>query len=212
MKKTWTEEEEEKAILLLKNGNHYNDIKNILNRSYKSVKEKLNKLGYVLEDFRRDCYYEFKNCIQCDLSFESRKTEKRKFCSQNCAGKYNMEHKTKGTRRSKLEIWLEEEMKNKYNFEIIFNGKETINSELDIYIPSLKLAFELNGIFHYEPIYGSDKLNNIQNNDNRKFQACLERGIELCIIDTSKEKQFKKEKSIKYLNIINDIIKNKIEV
>jgi len=39
---------------------------------------------------------------------------------------------------------------------IHFNKKDAINSELDIYIPSLKLAFELNGIFHYEPIFGKE--------------------------------------------------------
>ena len=38
---------------------------------------------------------------------------------------------------------------------------EAINSELDVYVPSLNLAFELNGIFHYEPIYGEKKLNQI---------------------------------------------------
>ena len=77
------------------------------------------------------------------------------------------------------------------NLEIHYNRKDAINSELDIYIPELELAFELNGIFHYEPIYGAEKLQQIQNNDDRKFQACLEKGISLCIIDTSSLKYFK---------------------
>ena len=64
----------------------------------------------------------------------------------------------------------------------------------------------LNGIFHYEPIYGQDKLSQIQNNDNRKFQACIENGIELCIIDSSQQKYFKEQSSLKYLNIITNII------
>ena len=73
----------------------------------------------------------------------------------------------------------------------------------------MNLAFELNGIYHYEPIHGNDKLLKIQNNDNRKFQACLEQGIELCIIDSSQQKYFKKQSSEKYLNIISTIINNK---
>lgn len=88
--------------------------------------------------------------------------------------------------------------------------KDAINSELDIYIPSLKLAFELNGIFHYEPIYGQDKMNQIQNNDNRKFQACLEHGIELCIIDSSKLTYFKPANAQKYLDIITQVINSKV--
>jgi disulfide oxidoreductase YuzD len=125
------------------------------------------------------------------------------FCSQSCAATYNNKHKTIGNRRSKLETWLESKLIEAYpNIEFHFNRKDVINSELDIYIPSLKLAFELNGIFHYEPIYGQDKLDQIQNNDNRKFQACVENGIELCLIDTSTQKYFKETTSIKFFEII----------
>jgi hypothetical protein len=73
----------------------------------------------------------------------------------------------------------------------------------------MKLAFELNGIFHYESIYGEAKLHQIQNNDKRKFQACLERGIELCIIDSSNLKYFKESNAKPYLDIIINIINKK---
>ena len=96
------------------------------------------------------------------------------------------------------------------NLEFHFNRKDAIESELDIYVPSLKLAFELNGIFHYEPIYGEEKLASIKSNDDRKFQACLERGIELCIIDSSRLKYFKDKNVIPFLQIIQDIINRKL--
>lgn len=86
----------------------------------------------------------------------------------------------------------------------------SINSELDIYIPSLSLSFELNGIFHYEPIYGIDKLEKIKNNDNRKLQACIEKKIEFCILDISGSKHFKPERDKKYLDIVRNIILDKI--
>lgn len=148
-------------------------------------------------------------CTNCNKSFnkQSHRFTENNFCSRSCAAQYNNTHKTIGNRRSKLEKYLEDQLTNQFpNMLILFNDKTAINSELDIYIPSLKLAFELNGIFHYEPIYGQEKLNQIQNNDNRKFQACIEQGIELCLIDTSQQKYFKKQTSLKYLNIIINII------
>lgn len=155
------------------------------------------------------------NCLQCDKDFEKHPNQILKypnhFCSRSCAAKYNNTHKTKGSRRSKLEIWLESKLNNIFTtFEIRYNRKDTANTELDIYIPMLKLAFELNGIFHYEPIYGQDKLLSIQNNDGRKFQACLEHNIELVIIDTSGQKYFKETSSQKYLDIIINIINTKL--
>lgn len=149
------------------------------------------------------------NCKQCNkiIFKHSYSIENNTFCNSACAGIYNSTHKKHGTRRSKLEIWLESQLIILYpNLEIHFNKKDTINSELDIYIPSLKLAFELNGIFHYEPIYGIEKLEKIKNNDNRKFQACIEKQINLCIIDTSSFSYFKSEQAKKYLDIIINII------
>lgn len=134
------------------------------------------------------------------------------FCSNSCAASYNNLHKTIGNRRSKLEIYLEEQIVLKYpNLMILFNDKDIINSELDIYIPSFKLAFELNGIFHYEPIFGEEKLRQIQNNDDRKFQACIEKGIELCIIDNSIMKYFTEKQALKFLQIITSIIDQKLK-
>lgn len=150
-------------------------------------------------------------CTNCSKDIFKKQSElnkvKNPFCSLQCSGSYNSLHKTTGTRRSKLEIYLESQLISIYpDLEILFNDKTAINSELDIYIPSLKLAFELNGIFHYEPIYGDEKLDQIQNNDQRKFKLCLENSISLCVIDTSSQKYFKEDSSKKFLNIILSII------
>lgn len=150
-------------------------------------------------------------CTQCNTLFEKYLCEYKKspnhFCNSSCSATYNNTHKTKGTRVSKLEIYLQEQLTKLFpSLEIHYNRKDAINSELDIYIPSLKLAFELNGIFHYEPIFGEEKLTQIQNNDSRKYQACIEKGISLCIIDVSSLKYFKKDNAKKYLDIIVDII------
>lgn len=129
------------------------------------------------------------------------------FCSKSCAVSYNNKHKTYGTRRSKLESYLEKKLSKLYpNLEIKYNSKEEINSELDIFIPKYRLAFELNGIFHYEPIFGNHKLEQTQNNDKNKFQLCQENKISLCVIDTSSLKYFKEQNAEKYLDIIKNII------
>jgi hypothetical protein len=149
------------------------------------------------------------SCLKCNKVISKTKTQIRKnnFCSKSCAANWNNTHKATGTRVSKLEIWLQSKLLELYPFlEFHFNRKDAINSELDIYIPSLKLAFELNGIFHYEPIFGAEKLAATQNNDERKFQACLERGIELCIIDTNSMKKFTEEKAKKFLFIVSLVI------
>ena len=156
-------------------------------------------------------------CKQCDKDVvrTTRVCEKNKsgnfFCSHSCSAKWNNVHKTKGTRVSKCEVWLSNELPKLYpSLEFHFNRKDAINGELDIYIPSLKLAFELNGIFHYEPIYGSDKLAKTQSNDNRKFQACIKQGIELCIIDVSSMINFKPHRAEIFFSIIKNIINFKL--
>ncbi len=134
------------------------------------------------------------------------------FCSQSCSATYHNTHKTHGTRRSKLEVWLEQELAKRYPaLDIHYARKDAINGELDIYVSSIRLAFELNGIFHYEPIYGANKLAQIKNNDQRKYQACIERGIELCTIDTSSFKYFKADRAKPYLDIITKLIDLKLE-
>lgn len=155
-------------------------------------------------------------CKHCGITFIKRKSQiknpEKSFCSKTCAAFFNNKHKTVGVRRSKLEIWIEHKLSTLFDFEIHFNRKDAINSELDIFIPSLKLAFELNGIFHYEPIHGEQVLSKIQSNDTRKFQACLERGIEFCIIDTSKQIYFTEKSAQLYLDIILSVIHKKMEV
>ena len=158
------------------------------------------------------------NCGFCGTELTKQRREYKAsksgkiFCNSSCAAKYNNTHKTTGCRRSKIEIWIEEQLKVFYpNLHILFNDKVAIKSELDIYLPSLSLAFELNGIFHYEPIYGQDKLKQIQSNDQNKFYLCQQNTINLCIIDTSSITNFKPAKAQKFLDIICNIINSHLQ-
>lgn len=157
--------------------------------------------------------YKCQNCNnEIYKSPASRKASKNCFCSQSCAALYNNAHKTHGYRRSKLELYIEEQLKKEFpQIDFIFNDKTTILSELDIYIPALKLAIELNGIFHYEPIYSDNQFTRIQNNDKQKIMRCNELGIELAIIDTSKLVYFKPQNAQKYYLIVKSLIQQNIQ-
>lgn len=153
-------------------------------------------------------------CEHCKKSFAKQTARinktKHHFCCQSCAARWNNAHKTKGTRVSKLETWISKKLPILYpSLEFHFNRTDAINGELDIYIPQLRLAFELNGIFHYEPIYGPEKLKKMKTNDARKYQACIENDIELGIVDVSAIKYFKEKTSVPILKIICKIINQK---
>lgn len=155
------------------------------------------------------------DCLTCGIKFNKIPAEvtNKNFCSRTCSGIYNQKHKSTGTRRSKLEVWIEEQLSKSYPIlEIQYNKTSAIKAELDIYIPSLNIAFELNGIFHYEPIYGVNKLQKIQVNDKSKSKACHDAKIDLCIIDTSGQKYVKPSTSQKYLDIILKIIKERLSI
>lgn len=137
---------------------------------------------------------------------------KHNFCSHHCAKIYQNAHKTTGIRRSKLEVWIEEQIHSTYpNLPLICNDHSAINAELDFYFPTLQFAIELNGIVHYEPIYGPEKLASVQTNDDRKFQSCLEHSIELCIVDVSKiTNDFSPKTSQKYWQPLKEILDKKL--
>lgn len=151
-------------------------------------------------------------CPQCSKEFKRTLSEikrnKNNFCSRSCQATHTNSHKTTGTNRSKLEVYLERELKKIFpQTKFAFNDIQAIGAELDIYLPDLRIAFELNGIFHYEPIFGETKLAKTQNNDQRKFAACAEKEIGLCVIDTTSLSYFKEEKAKKFLDIVVNIIK-----
>ena len=169
----------------------------------------------------RECQYKAqetfveKECAWCDKKVKRLLNQAKKsktgniFCNESCAASYNNRNKSTGTRSSKLEQWIAKELPKVFpNEKIIFNGKEAIGSELDIYFPERKIGVEINGIFHYEPIYGEEKLKKIQQNDKEKREKCRQRQIDLIEVDTRDQKYFTQKTSKKFLDKIVKEVKN----
>lgn len=136
---------------------------------------------------------------------------KNHFCSSSCAAIHYNKNKKYGIRRSKLEKYIEQVLKENYaELIVLYNSKDIIGTELDIYIPHFKLAIEVNGIFHYEPIYGEEQLKKIQKNDLKKKNKCNAYGIDLHIINARTHSRVDKKTSLKYITQVINIVNSKI--
>jgi len=130
------------------------------------------------------------NCEYCGavvtrINSQLKKT-KFSFCSKSCSAKWRNINKTTGFRRSKLEVFLEGKIKSTYtDLPVDFNYRTSEGFELDFLFASIKLAVEVNGIFHYQPIFGDKKLNRIIELDSKKKHYCSNMKIDLLVIENS---------------------------
>lgn len=154
-------------------------------------------------------------CSQCGKEFPQPEKQSKSgnyFCSRTCGSKHTNANKTTGNHRSFLERWLANKLRDFYpQLEFHYNRTDAIRKELDIYIPKLKLAFELNGVFHYQPVYGTLKFANIQRHDAMKHRLCQNQGIELHCINTSSQHDFNEKSSMPFLIEISKIIDAKVQ-
>ena len=84
----WSKVDENKSVELLKNGKTYDEISLILNRTRKSVKEKLNELGHTYSMYNKVEKID-KECPVCGKIFKVSKNDKQQmsyiFCGHSCA-------------------------------------------------------------------------------------------------------------------------------
>lgn len=80
---------------------------------------------------------------------------------------------------SKMEKFLESDLKNK-GYDVIFHKKGLVvnsNLEVDLFIPTLKVAIEIDGPAHFFPIWGHDSLNRHVKADAKKAGLLLNGGF-----------------------------------
>lgn len=186
-------------------------INKILNPSRRD-KGKFCSMNCFLAAYRNQITY---NCEMCSKERTVNKHHysrcKHHFCSKNCSAKFYNSRRTKAYNPSKLERYLQEFLPKLYpSLDLLFNDKSCIGYELDIYIPALKLAFEINGIVHYEPIYGDIELLRIQANDARKIEICKLNGIEIISLDVRGKNNRSKKYYEKFLNIVSNTLNTKL--
>jgi hypothetical protein len=159
-------------------------------------------------------------CFNCKKDFQREKRQvsaskihgsKQAFCSSACSAHYNNLHSTREARTSKIERWIQTRVTETFPvLEVHFNRKDAIEGELDIFIPSLKLGIELNGITHYKAVFGEERLKGEQTNDALKRQICKDKGIELLEIDVSKVKEFNSIHFMIAVSTVLDAIKKRL--
>jgi hypothetical protein len=112
---------------------------------------------------------------------------------------HNRHKKFGATRRSKAEDYLCKLVRRDFpHLVLVQNDRSLLPSglEIDIFIPALKLAIELNGPIHYYPLFGESKLRKIQAADVQKQLEIQSAGCDLIVVDISAYGYFKKAKAM----------------
>lgn len=99
---------------------------------------------------------------------------------------------------SKMELYLVNELR-KAGYAVEFHKVGLIPSdklEIDIFLPELKLAIEIDGISHFEPIWGEANLQRHERSDSRKSGLLLAHGYAMLRVkQTTKTLSQKKKRN-----------------
>lgn len=129
------------------------------------------------------------SCTFCkkEISKAPNSITENNFCSLSCHAKFQHANKKTGFRRSKAEIYLTSLIQNDFPaMDVETSNRNLLNGlEIDILIPSIKLAIELNGPVHYYPIFGQTKFAKIVENDSKKISSLIKMQYGVIIVDIS---------------------------
>ena len=170
----------------MKNTKFSNSIKRYFNNGYELINSENG--NYTIK------------CLKCNKDF----TEDSKFLNQRMRLEQELcthcnPYKTKSQTENKLTDFIR-----LLNTDILSSDREVLQGkEIDIYIPSLKIGFEFNGIFWH-----SDKFKSKHYHQEKKFQA-IEQGVNLIHI-WEDDWEFKQEIITTRIKNVLGITENKI--
>jgi hypothetical protein len=143
-------------------------------------------------------------CPQCDQVFLSKEHKQTKhgkrFCSKSCRMKYfNIHHHVYSkVNTSYPENYLFSLLTAEFpNLNIQKNNRTFLQCglELDIFIPQLNLAIEINGPVHYKPIFGEERLATVKQKDQIKILELRSKQVQLIVLDVSELTKLRAQQS-----------------
>lgn len=109
---------------------------------------------------------------------------------------------------SKLETYLLNQLL-KDGYRVEFHKEQTLSNtklQIDLFLPTLNTAIEIDGLSHFEPVWGQDTLSRNQGYDNKKTGLILGKG--LVLIRIKQLKDFSPSRAKVLYNELKTILEN----
>lgn len=138
--------------------------------------------------------------LKAKTNWENKTEEEKKLMLREA----NLAVREASKKGSKLENFLFEKLL-KSGLNVDFHKEQSIlntNLQIDLFLPKLNIAIEVDGPSHFEPVWGDDALKRNKKYDNKKTGLILGKGLYLIRIKQTKD--FSKTRSEL---IFNDLIK-----
>jgi very-short-patch-repair endonuclease len=126
---------------------------------------------------------------------------------ENMLQKANEAVRVASKKGSKLEIYLLENLLNQ-GYKVEFHKEQfLVNTKLqiDLFLPTMNVAIEVDGPSHFEPVWGNDSLQKNIKYDNKKTGLILGKGLALIRIKQTKD--YSKSRANLVLNKLIDQLK-----
>jgi very-short-patch-repair endonuclease len=108
---------------------------------------------------------------------------------QNMLHEANLAVREAGKKGSKLELYLLDAML-KDGYQVEFHKEQTLLNtklQIDLFVPTLNVAIEVDGPSHFEPVWGDEALKRNKKYDDKKSGLIIGKGLYLIRIKQSKD-------------------------